>query len=68
MTKAKDWEDTLARFEEGSARRRVFVLSSPGVAQVTRVRLLAAYRTRVQMRTDRNRLVWEKPVPPKAAP
>lgn len=60
-TKARDWEEALARFEEGAARRRVFALSSPGVAQVTRVRLIAAFRTRVRMRTDRNRLIWEKP-------
>lgn len=57
----RDWQDTLARFEEGKARRRVFDLSSPGVAQVTRVRLLAAYRTRVRMTTKRNQLIWEKP-------
>lgn len=60
-TRPMDWEDTLARFEEGRAKRRVFELTSPGVAQVTRVRLLAAFRTRVRMRTDRNRLIWEKP-------
>lgn len=59
----KDWEDTLARFEESAEQRRVFRLSSPGVAQVTRVRLLAAYRTSVKMRTEKNRLVWEKPRP-----
>lgn len=56
-----DWQTTLARFEESKARRRVFNLSSPGVAQVTRVRLLDAFETDVVMKTERNRLVWEKP-------
>lgn len=57
----RDWQSTLATFEQGKATRRVFTLSSPGVAQVTRVRLLAAYKTRVRMRTEKNRLIWEKP-------
>ena len=61
MTAPMDWEDALARFEAGTMRRRVFTLSSPGVAQVTRARLLSAYRTRVRMRTERNRMIWEKP-------
>lgn len=64
MSKAKkpqDWGDTLARFEASDEPRRVFNLSSPGVAQVTRVRLLRAYSTRVKMRTVGARLVWEKP-------
>lgn len=55
------WEEALARFEEGKTRRRVFVLSSPGVAQVTRVRLLSAFDTAVEMTTERNRLIWQKP-------
>ena len=59
----RDWEETLARFEAGSARRRAFDLSSPGVAQVTRVRLRAAYRTSVRMRTEKNRMIWEKARP-----
>jgi hypothetical protein len=59
-TAVPHWEDKLARFEASTARRRVFDLSSPGVAQVTRARLLAAFRTRVRMRTEGARMVWEK--------
>lgn len=66
-TKARDWEDELARFEQGPTRRRVYRLTSPGVAQVTRVRLLSAYRTSVRMRTLANQLIWEKPAPKGAA-
>lgn len=57
----KDWEEELARFEGDRAlKRRVFRLSSPGVAQVTRCRMLNTFDTKVRMRTEKNHLIWEK--------
>ncbi len=56
----RNWSHELAKFEAASFRTRTFKLSSPGVAQVTRVRLLAGFSTDVAIRTEREALIFEK--------
>jgi len=55
-----NWSHELAVFEAAANKTRTFNLTSPGVAQVTRVRLLEQFDTNVAIRTVGNRLILEK--------
>jgi len=56
----RDWSHELATFEAANYKTRTFHLSSPGVAQVTRVRILNAFDTNVAIRTKGADLIFEK--------
>ena len=56
----RNWSHELATFEAASHQTRTFNLSSPGVAQVTRVRLLDRFDTDISIRTVGSRLILEK--------
>lgn len=56
----RNWGHELAAFEASSRKTRSIKLSSPGVAQVTRVRLIQAFDTSVAFRTVGNTLILEK--------
>jgi hypothetical protein len=55
-----NWSHELAIFEASMNHRRTFQLTSPGVAQVTRVRILNAFDTNVALRTVGSDLIFEK--------
>lgn len=56
----RDWSHELALFENSTRKTRTFKLSSPGVARVTRVRLIKQFDTNVSMHTTGNALVFTK--------
>ncbi len=56
----RNWSHEIATFEAAPFKTRTFNLSSPGVAQVTRVRLLAKFDTNIAIRTKKNLLILEK--------
>jgi len=55
-----DWSHELATFEAAPFNTRTFKLTSPGVAQVTRVRLIQKFDTNVAIRTVGSALIFEK--------
>lgn len=58
---ARDWAEEVDRFWRSRVRTRRYALRSPGVAQVTRCRVLAQHAPRgLRVRTERNVLVFEK--------
>jgi hypothetical protein len=60
-TTPRNWEHELTNFElQQRYRTRRYPMSSAGVAQVTRCRLIATYPTMVQIRTERHVLVFER--------
>lgn len=56
----RNWSHELAIFEAASHRTRTFHLSTPGVAQVTRVRLVQGFDTNIAIRTVGADLIFEK--------
>ncbi|MDH3350233.1 MAG: hypothetical protein OEM51_01695 [Gammaproteobacteria bacterium] len=56
----RNWSHELAMFEAAPHKTRTYKLTSPGVAQVTRVRLVQNYDTHVAFRTEGNALIFEK--------
>jgi len=56
----RDWSHELATFEDTNHKTRTFTLSSPGVAQVTRCRIIRSFDTPVAIRTVGARLIFEK--------
>ena len=56
----RNWSHELAKFEAASFKTRTFKLTSPGVAQVTRVRLINKFETPVAFRTVGANLIFEK--------
>jgi hypothetical protein len=56
----RNWSHILATFEASPKRTQTLKLSSPGVAQVTRDRLVKGYDTPVDFHTKGNKLIFEK--------
>jgi len=56
----RNWSHELALFEAAPFKTRTFKLSSPGVAQVTRVRLVQGFETDIAIRTKGAELIFEK--------
>jgi hypothetical protein len=56
----RNWSHELATFEASLNSKRTFQLTTPGVAQVTRVRLVQQFDTNVAIRTVGNALIFEK--------
>ena len=56
----RNWSHELAKFESAPNKTRTFKLSSPGVAQVTRVRLVQGFDTPIAIRTKGAALIFEK--------
>lgn len=56
----RNWSHEIALFEAASNKTRTFHLSSPGVAQVTRVRLVQGFETDIAIRTKGAELIFEK--------
>ena len=56
----RNWSHEIALFEAASNKTRTFHLSSPGVAQVTRVRIVQKFDTPIHVRTQGSALIFEK--------
>lgn len=56
----RNWSHEIALFEAAPFKTRTYHLSSPGVAQVTRVRIVQGFETNIGVRTEKNKLIFEK--------